>query len=73
MLFEKYAVKRKVFNMSKEDIEVDSEHHEEKHEDEQSTTIANEGEEVESSEVEVKKRKKRLMSLKRKIKTFQIK
>ena len=43
MLFEKYAVKGKVFKMSKDDIEVDSDHHEEKHEEEQSTSIASEG------------------------------
>ena len=44
--------------MSKEDVEVDSEHHEEKHEEEQNTTIANEGEEEESSEVEGEEKEK---------------
>ena len=50
--------------MSKEDVEVDSEHHEEKHEEEQSTSIANEGEEVESSEVEGEEKEKTLDELK---------
>ena len=38
--------------MSKENIEADPEHHEEKREEEQTTSIDNEGEEVEISEVE---------------------
>ena len=38
--------------MSKENIEVDPEHHEENHEEEQNTPIATEGEEPEISEVE---------------------
>ena len=52
MLFEKYAVKGKVFKMSKENIEADQEHHEEKREEGQTTSINNEVEEVEISEVE---------------------
>ncbi len=50
--------------MSKEDIEVDSEHHEEKNEEEQSTSIANEGEEVEGLEVEGEEKEKTLDELK---------
>ena len=50
--------------MSKEDIEVDSEHDEEKHEEEQSTSIANEGEEMEVSEVEGEEKEKTLDELK---------
>ena len=50
--------------MSKEDVEVDSEHHEEKHGEEQSTSIANEGEEVEASEVEGEEKEKTLDELK---------
>ena len=50
--------------MSKDDIEVDPEHHEEKHEEEQSSSIANEGEEVESSEVEGAEKEKTLDELK---------
>ncbi|MDC3076289.1 nucleotide exchange factor GrpE [Paracoccaceae bacterium] len=50
--------------MSKEDIEVNSEHDEEKLEEEQSTSIANEGEEMEISEVEGEEKEKTLDELK---------
>ena len=50
--------------MSKEDIEVDSEHHEDMHEGEQSTSIANEGEEVESLKLEGEEKEKTLDELK---------
>ena len=50
--------------MSKEYVEVDSEHHEEKHEEEQSTSIANESEKVESSEIEGEEKEKTLDELK---------
>ena len=64
MLFEKYAVKGKVFKMSKEDIDVDSERQEEMHEEEQSTSIDHESEEVETSEVEGEEKEKTLDELK---------
>ena len=64
MLFEKYAVKGKVFKMSKENIEADQEHHEEKREEEQTTSINNEVEEVEISEVEGEEQEKTLDELK---------
>ena len=64
MLFEKYAVKGKVCKMSKEDIEADPEHHVQKHQEEQSTSIASEGEEVESAEVEGEENEKTLDELK---------
>ena len=50
--------------MSKEDIEVDSEHNEEKHEEKKNTSIANEGEEVGSSELEDEEKEKTLDELK---------
>ena len=50
--------------MSKEDIEADPEHHAQKHEEEQNTSIANEGEEVESAEVEGDEKEKTLNELK---------
>ncbi len=52
MLFEKYAVKGKGFKMSKENIEADPEQHEEKREEEQTSSIDNEVEKMEISEVE---------------------
>ena len=64
MLFEKYAVKGKVFKMSKENVEADQEHHEEKHEEEQTTSIDNEVEEVEISEVEGEEQEKTFNELK---------
>ena len=64
MLFEKYAVKGKVFKMSKENIEADQEHHEEKREEEQTTSINNEAEEVEISEVEGEEQEKTFDELK---------
>jgi len=64
MLFEKYAVKGKVFKMSKENIEADQAHHEEKREEEKTTSIANEVEEVEISEVEGEEQEKTLDELK---------
>ena len=64
MLFEKYAVKGKVFKMSKENIEADQEHHEEKRVEEQTTSINNEVEEVEISEVEGEEQEKTLDELK---------
>ena len=64
MLFEKYAVRGKVFKMSKENIEVDQEHHEEKREEEQTTSINNEVEEVEISEVEGEEQEKTFDELK---------
>ena len=50
--------------MSKEDVEVVSEHHKDKHEEAQSTSIAEEGEEVESSEAVVEEKEKTLDELK---------
>ena len=64
MLFEKYAVKGKVFKMSKEDIEVDPEHHVQKHQEEQSISIASEGEDLESAEVKGEEKEKTLDELK---------
>ena len=64
MLFEKYAVKGKVFKMSKENIEADQEHHEKKHEEEQTTSIDNEVEEVEISEIEGEEQEKTFDELK---------
>ena len=64
MLFEKYAVRGKVFKMSKENIEADQEHHEEKREEEQTTSINNEVEEVEISEVEGEEQEKTFDELK---------
>lgn len=64
MLFEKYAVKGKVFKMSKENIETDQDHHEEKHEEEQTNSIANEVEEVEIPHVEGEEQEKTLDELK---------
>ena len=64
MLFEKYAVKGKVFKMSKENIEADQEHHDEKHEEEQTTSIDNEVEEVEISELEGEEQEKTFDELK---------
>jgi len=64
MLFEKYAVRGKVFKMSKENIEVDQEHHEEKREEEQTTSINNEVEEVEISELEGEEQEKTFDELK---------
>ncbi len=64
MLFEKYAVKGKVFKMSKENTEADQEHHEEKCEEEQTTSISNEVEEVESLEVEGEEQEKTFEELK---------
>ena len=64
MLFEKYAVRGKVFKMSKENIEVDQEHHEEKREEEQTTPITNEVEEPETSDVEGEEQEKTFDELK---------
>ena len=64
MLFAKYALKGKVFKMSKENIEADQEHHEEKREEEQTTSINNEVEEVEISEVEGEEQEKTFDELK---------
>ena len=64
MLFEKYAVKGKVFKMSKENIEADQEHHEEKRVEKQTTSINNEVEEVEISEVEGEEQEKTFDELK---------
>ena len=64
MLFEKYAVKGKVFKMSKENIEADQEHHEEKRVEEQTTAINNKVEEVEISEVEGEEQEKTFDELK---------
>ena len=64
MLVEKYAVKGKVFKMSKENIEADPEHHEEKCEEEQTSSIANEVEDVEISEVEDEEQEKTFDELK---------
>ena len=64
MLFEMYAVRGKVFKMSKENIEVDQEHHEEKREEDQATSINNEVEEVEISEVEGEEQEKTFDELK---------
>ena len=64
MIFEKYAVKGKVFKMSKENIEADQEHHEEKRVEKQTTSINNEVEEVEISEVEGEEQEKTLDELK---------
>ena len=50
--------------MSKENIEANLEQHAQKHEEEQSTSIASEGEEVESSEVESEEKEKTLDELK---------
>ena len=50
--------------MSKEDIEADREHQQNEHKEEQSTSIANEGEDVGSSEVEVEEKEKTLDELK---------
>ena len=54
----------KVFKMSKENIEADQEHHEEKREEEQTTSINNEAEEVEISEVEGEEQEKTFDELK---------
>ena len=64
MLFEKYAVKGKGFKMSKENIEADPDHHEEKREEEQTTSIDNGVEEVEISEVEGEDQEKTFDELK---------
>ena len=64
MLFEKYAVEGKVFKMSKENIEADQEHHEEKRVEKQTTSINNEVEEVEISEVEGEEQEKTFDELK---------
>ncbi len=64
MLFAKYAVKGKVFKMSKENIEADQEHHEEKREEEQANSNNNEVEEVEISEVEGEEQEKTFDELK---------
>lgn len=64
MLFEKYAVKGKVFKMSKENIEADQDHHEEKRVEKQTTSINNEVEEVEISEVEGEEQEKTFDELK---------
>ena len=64
MIFEKYAVKGKVFKMSKENIEADQEHHEEKRVEKQTTSINNEFEEVEISEVEGEEQEKTFDELK---------
>ncbi len=64
MRFENYAVKGKVFKMSKENVEADQEHPEEKHEEEQTTSIDNEVEEVEISEVEGEEQEKTFNELK---------
>ena len=50
--------------MSKENIEADQEHHEEKREEEQTTSINNEAEEVEISEVEGEEQEKTFDELK---------
>ena len=50
--------------MGKEDIEVDSEHHEENHEEQETSSIDNEGEALESSEVESEEKEKTLDELK---------
>jgi len=50
--------------MGKEDIEVDPEHHEENHEEEEIPSIDNEGEALESSEVESEEKEKTLDELK---------
>ena len=64
MLFEKYTVKGKVFKMSKEDIEADPEHHEVDQEENQSSSNANEVEEVEISDVEGEEKEKTFDELK---------
>ena len=50
--------------MGKEDIEVDPDHHEENHEEEEIPSIDNEGEALESSEVESEEKEKTLDELK---------
>ena len=56
--------------MSRENIEVDPEHDEQKHGEEQSTVIADEGEDVESLEVEGDDKEKTLDELKEENKDF---